>query len=90
MNESITQSEDRKKRKTALTKLTDLSLSLSLSPPVSVSSFLDLKQEHRWKAGARLRTGPGLQLKIQRAIALPNCLGLGLPSPPPLLSVRRL
>jgi hypothetical protein len=34
-------------------------------------------REHRWKAGARLRTGPGLQLKIQRAIALPNCLGLG-------------
>jgi hypothetical protein len=31
MNESITQSEERKKRKTALIELTDLSLSLSLS-----------------------------------------------------------
>ncbi|XP_024400487.1 uncharacterized protein [Physcomitrium patens] len=33
-------------------------------------------QEYRWKIGAKLSTGPGLQLKLQRAITLPNFLGL--------------
>lgn len=35
-----------------------------------------LGQEYRWKVGAQLNTGPGLQLKLQRAVTLPNCLGL--------------
>lgn len=34
-------------------------------------------QEYRWKVGAKLHTGPGLRVKLQRKFTLPNILGLG-------------
>lgn len=35
-----------------------------------------LGQEYRWKVGAKLNTGPGLRVKLQKKVTLPNFLGL--------------
>ena len=45
--------------------LSDLTMSCSL-------------QNYRWKVGAKLSSGPGLQMKVQRVVTFPNCMGLGM------------